>query len=138
MGNNKSSAMRRYVRQVRSLLPCPAKQKQMIVEDIWENAAVFLQEHPAADYSQIEAHFGTPEQLAVSYVKDMDTGKLLRELRLKKRIMTVIVSSLVIALFIWAAAIIFIVADTHKYNDSYYGGYFTDASEQTYQELITC
>lgn len=120
MGNNKSSAMRRYVRQVRSLLPCPAKQKRMIVEDIWENAAVFLQEHPAADYSQIEAHFGTPEQLAVSYVKDMDTKKLLRELRLKRRIYVLIASAAITVILLFAVTFLFCVADHYATNRGYH------------------
>jgi hypothetical protein len=97
--------------------------KRIILSDIQDNALVFLQEHPNADYAQLEAHFGTPDRIAASYIQDLDTHRLLRELRLKKRITAIVFSVLIVALLVWTAGIIATVIDFSSYNESYYGGY---------------
>lgn len=117
------SPLRKYLCRVRSWLPCPGSMKRMILSDIQDNALVFLQENPEADYAQLEAHFGTPDRLAANYIQDLDTRKLLRELRLKRRITAIVFSVLITALLVWTAGVVVAVVDNARFNEDYYGGY---------------
>ena len=113
-------ALRRYLRFIRSWIPCPGRMKRIIVEDVRENALAFLNEHPEADYAQLEARFGTPARLAANYISDMDTAKLLTELRMKRRITAVVASVLVAALLLWAAGLAAVVADYRSLHRGYH------------------
>ena len=82
--------IRRYCRRIRSWLPCPGKLKNMILGDIRENVQAFAEENSDADMAALYAHFGAPQQIAASYVADLDMPRLLRDLRLRKRIFTAV------------------------------------------------
>lgn len=113
-------ALRRYLRFIRSWIPCPGRMKRIIVEDVRENALAFFNEHPEADYAQLEARFGTPARLAANYISDMDTTKLLTELRMKRRITAVVASVLVAALLVWAGCLITLVAESRAADRGYH------------------
>ena len=113
-------ALRRFLRRIRSWLPCPGSMKRMILSDIRDNALDFLQEHPEADYASLEAQFGTPDRLAASYIQDLDTRKLLRELRLKRRVTTAVVAALITALLVWTGAAIAYVDSYNSYNKGHW------------------
>lgn len=125
-------ALRRYLRFIRSWLPCPGRMKRIIVEDVRENALEFLNEHSEAGYVQLEARFGTPAQLAANYINDMDTTKLLTELRTKRRITAIVFSVLVAALLVWATCLATLVADSRSADR----GYLITAFEETQSEDI--
>ena len=113
-------ALRRFLRRIRSWLPCPGSMKRMILSDIRDNALDFLQEHPEADYASLEAHFGAPGRIAASYIQDLDSHKLLQELRLKRRITTAVISVLVAALLVWVGAAIVSISDFKSHNKGHW------------------
>ena len=121
---NNSTIARRYCRKISSWLPCPAKMKRIILGDIYENAHVFLEENPDADMAQLYSQFGTPQQMAASYVSDLDMPKLLRDLRLRKRIfsavITAISAALIAALLLWAWGIERSIIETRNESDGYF------------------
>lgn len=67
------------------------------------NACVldYVTEHPNADYGHIKARFGSPEQITTAYVIEKEPGELLKELKVKKRILGVILGAAVIAVTLW-------------------------------------
>ena len=106
---NRDSALRRYVRTVRSYLPCSRKVKQQILKEIQGNMNAYLEENPKADYAQIEAHFGSPQNIAAAYVDDMDTQELLRTLLIRKKIKTAIIGCLFVIVLLWAIGVSYIM-----------------------------
>lgn len=115
---------RRYCRKIRSWLPCPAKLKRIILADIFENVQAFLEENPDTDIHKLYAQFGTPQQIAASYVSDLDMPKLLHDLRLRKRIFTAVVISitaaLMAALLMWGWGIERSIEETRNESDGYF------------------
>lgn len=97
--------LQRYFRSIRSWLPCGAKQKQQIMDQVKENVLAFCEEHPEADLDAVQAQFGSPQQIAAAYVDDMDTPALLTALRLRKRIVTAVIAGLSVAMILWGAAV---------------------------------
>lgn len=119
---NRDAALRRYYRRIRSYLPCRRKWKNSILDEIRCTIGAFLAENPNAEYSEIEAHFGSPYQIAASYVDSMNTDELLRDLHIRKKITTIFAGTMAAILLIWALAV---TAECIYYN-TLYPGYMTE------------
>lgn len=120
MKKNNNAALRRYLRSVRDMLPCSGKQKRCILEKIQSNADSFLAEQPDADFSLLQTHFGTPEQIAASYVDDMDTPALLKAIHTRKRIFAVVTAAVLAILICWACAMTWAVIESNDHNNGYF------------------
>lgn len=92
---------RRYLRQVRTWLPCGGTMKRQIMEKIRSSISRFLEEEPSADYDSIVSRFGTPQQIASAYVDEQDTEVLLRKLRIKRRIVAAVCCTAAACVVIW-------------------------------------
>ena len=103
--NSSDSALRRYYRIIRSYLPCSGKLKKKILIEIRTNICNYLEEFPEAEFSQIEARFGTPLSISAAYVDDMNTLELLSTLRIRRRIIKFVICSLILILIAWAGAV---------------------------------
>ncbi len=95
-----------YVKQVRSLLPCGPRKKVQIMAQFTSSLSVYQSEHPEADYSQLIAHFGTPEEIAAACVESTGTVELLRMLRIRRRIIAVVAGSITAMFLLWAAILV--------------------------------
>ena len=119
-----SIKLRGYYSSIRSWLPCPRKMKRIILSDIRENVEFYLEENPDATIAQIQNHFGNPQQIAASYVSDLDMTKLLRDLRLRKRIFTAVITAvsaaLIAALLLWGWGITRSIEETHNESNGYF------------------
>ncbi len=120
MTNCDSAALRRYYRSIRDWLPCNGQQKRRILAEIRSSVASYLENHPEADFSQLEAHFGTPQQIASGYVEDLNTEETLRALRIRKKVFTVIAAGVLAALLIWGGAVAWAMIADSKTNSGYY------------------
>lgn len=96
-----NKAARRYLRQVRGLLPCSRGIRDEITAPLRKSLDAFLAEEPAADAEAVNARFGTPEAIAASCLENTDTGEVLRRLKTKHRIMAVVFVAVVLALLSW-------------------------------------
>lgn len=106
---NINRQIHRYCRKIRSWLPCPAKEKNAILAQIKINIADYQNQNPDADFAAIAAHFGTPQSIASSCVDLMDTGELLRRLRIRRRITAIILILAAIILVTWAGTVIWAI-----------------------------
>lgn len=84
--------IKKYLRQVRSFLPCNLREKKRMLSDLQGRIGDYLEANPGADFSAVEAHFGTPQQIATAFVDEMGTAELLLKLRVRKRIIRVVVA----------------------------------------------
>jgi len=126
MTKHDQASLRKYFRSISGLLPCSGKQKRVILQSAKENVNAFLEDHPDADFSQVEAHFGAPEQIASAFVADMDMPRLLNALRSRKRIFLSVIVALIAALLLWGGGVAIAVADQSAANP----GYIVDDMQQ--------
>ena len=119
-----SIKLRGYYSSIRSWLPCPRKMKRIILSDIRENVEFYLEENPDATIAQIQSHFGNAQQIAASYVSDLDMTKLLRDLRLRKRIFTAVITAvsaaLIAALLLWGWGVGQSIIETRNESNGYF------------------
>ena len=111
--------VKKYCREIRKWLPCSWNLKKRIISEISDNVAHYLSDAPTATYSDIEQRFGTPKQIATTYINEMDTSDLLENLRVKRKITTAIIGTCIALIAIWGIAVTIALLDaiitTHGY-----------------------
>ena len=66
---NMNPSAKKYLRRVRSMLPCSRKMKKRIMEQIGNEISLFLKEHEDADYKTLASRYGEPENIAAAYIE---------------------------------------------------------------------
>lgn len=112
MSREQNWYIRRYVRAVSTFLPCSGKRKKPWLADLRAQAESYVAE--GGDAAALEQRFGTPQQMAFSYVDEMPTADLLAELHIRRRLVAVTVIALAAALAILAAALVWQQYTLHK------------------------
>ena len=79
------SALKRYVRSISDGLPYSMRARKQILSQIRESIDDYLQENPEADLATVQAHFGTPQEIAASFVNEQDASTLLQRSGALKR-----------------------------------------------------
>ena len=116
-------ALRRYYREIRSFLPVSRKQKNKVIADLQGSIDAYLDANPEADMQAIQAHFGTPNSIAAAYVDNADTADLLRDLRVRKKILAAVFAGVLVVVLILTAVV---VREVVKY-DAEIGGSITES-----------
>lgn len=117
--NSRDSALRRYYQTIRSYLPCSGKLKKQILMEIRTNISHYLEKFPEAEFSQIEARFGSPQSIAAAYVDDMDTQELLHALRIRRKITTMLIAALLAIVTMWGTVVTAAYIDAHQGTNGY-------------------
>lgn len=100
-----SRAVRRYLREIRGWLPCSGKMRRVILERIENTVLEYLIENPETSYEELTEQFGVPQQIAASYVEEMGTNELLRDLRIRRRIIGTIAAAAIAVVVLWAGLV---------------------------------
>lgn len=104
-------ALKGYYRQVRGCLPCGRTQKSRIMEKFRASVDAWLEENPGADPEQVRAHFGSPREIALSYVEDMSSGELLNAMGIRRKIVSMVAGVGLAVVLIWGIAAGLALAD---------------------------
>lgn len=94
--------LKHYYRQVSAWLPCGGRLKKQLMSSITATVDGYLAEHPEADFAALQAHFGSPQQIASAFVDEMETEELLNALRIRRKIVSIIFGCIIAILAIWA------------------------------------
>lgn len=100
-----SRAARRYLWEIRSWLPCSWKLKREILKRIGNTIREYLVENQNAAYEELTKRFGTPQQIAASYVEEMGTDELLRDLRIRRKVVRAVTAAALAVAILWAGFI---------------------------------
>ena len=111
--------IRRYCRAVSSWLPCPRNEKKDILEKLKLSIADYQEQNPDADFAAIKAHFGTPQTVAAAYVDMMDTAELLRKLRIRRRVLTIVLILAAIVLVTWLGTVAWAIIEEINSSNAY-------------------
>ena len=112
---NRNAALKRYYRSIHRCLPSSHKLKVKILAEIEGNINAFLQENPDADFAAIEARFGAPRQIAYAYVDELGTPELLKKLQIRKKILTITISTIAVVLVLWLGVVAWAAVKEHNH-----------------------
>lgn len=118
--------LRAYYRNIKRELICPRDTKSRILSDLQHNVNAYLSENPDAALCDVQDHFGTPQQIAASYVEALGTPELLGKLKLRRRILTLVAAVLAVGLIVWAIAVVIASIDAHNAVEGYAEVFITE------------
>lgn len=109
----------RYLKKIRRYLPCSTKMKNQLLFQLRGSIDNYLNEHPDADQAQIIQQFGTPEQIAASWLYEMDQKTLISQLQLKNRIARIITGCAVVIVLLFSATMAYLLYDNYCLDNGY-------------------
>ena len=110
-------ALKRYYKAIYSWLPCSRKLKKQIIGQIQNCVEDYLAQNPDTDITQLKNHFGDPQAIAATYVENTGTAEILKDLRIRKRIVRIVTSITAAILIMWASVVTWaIVEETYTLN----------------------
>lgn len=96
----------RYLWEVREELPGNRRQKKQILSRVESSVRDFVIENPHVDYATITQRFGTPQQIAASYMEEMSTPELTQQLRIRKTIVRIVAATALVLVLLWAGVVV--------------------------------
>ncbi len=119
----KNRAARQYMQAIKAMLPGGGKQKKAILNRIRTTVEEYLAENPGAAYEEILSRLGSPNQIAASCLEEMDTVEVMKQLRIKKKIVCIVTAAALAIVMLWAGVV---AMATEELSDSA-NGYFDEA-----------
>lgn len=96
----------RYLWEVREELPGNRRQKKQILSRVESSVQDFVIENSHVDYATITQRFGTPQQIAASYIEEMSTPELTQQLRIRKTIVRIVAATALVLVLLWAGVVV--------------------------------
>lgn len=110
----------RYLWEIRWRMPCSGKQKDLILSRVEASVRDYVSNRHDANYHVICSRFGTPEQVASSYLEEMDTEELMEKFRIRKNIIAIIAVAAFSAVLLWAWGVGLALAENRDYAEGYF------------------
>ena len=95
-------------------------QRELILSRMEASVRDYVSERPNADYHTITAHFGTPKQIVISCLEEMDGEELVNELSVKKKVVGIVYTAAVIAVLLWAGAVFSALEEHEEHKNGFY------------------
>ncbi len=108
--------LKEYYSRINDAVLCDRKQKKAFLKQLKENVQEYICDAPEATMEDIEKTFGTPRTIAESFIVNADSGKIKKQIQLKK----VLVIAVVIALIIYALFVVLSLIDVHTEAHGYF------------------
>ena len=98
-----------YCRRIGRKLPFGGQRKQDYLQSLQEDVGRYLSAHPWAKPEELAETFGSPEQIAVAFLSEMDDREIYRRISARKRVVRLVFSGLVLALLLLTAALVYMI-----------------------------
>lgn len=104
-----------YYRQVEDLLLCDRKSKNAFLSDLKNDIDEFVQHEPDADFESILSAFGTPEEIAESFLKNADIASIKKKMNVKKILLFAVLAVVLVYVIFVVASFIDVHTEAHGY-----------------------
>ena len=90
-----NTELRTYVKEIRNYLPCSYKAKRIIINNVSSSIQSYLIEHPYANMIDIINTYGSPEDIAASYIDNSSESETLQHIN-KARTRAIIATAMIL------------------------------------------
>jgi hypothetical protein len=101
MNDELAFGVKRYKRRVKANLLCSTGLSRQFLSDLSDSIDNYIEENNVTRLEEVRDHFGTPEQIARSFLAETDISVIRKKVRLKQ----IILLALIAALLIWAVGV---------------------------------
>ena len=98
-----------YCRRIGRKLPFGGQRKKDYLQSLQEDVGRYLSAHPWAKPEELVETFGSPEQIAVAFLSEMDDDEIYRRISARKRVVRLVILGLGLAIGMLAAALIYMI-----------------------------
>ena len=98
--SSSSSAMKQYLKDVRTVLPCYGKQERAFIKYLKLQLTDHMEENPSITYDDLVHVFGHPGNLIADYYQSSDEDLLVHRLKIRKYFYSVIIACILAVLFV--------------------------------------
>ena len=109
-----------YCRRIGRKLPFGGQRKQDYLQSLQEDVGRYLSAHPWAKPEELAETFGTPEQIAVAFLSEMDDKEIYLRISARKRVVRLVFSGLVLALLLLTAALVYMILRNEQDMDGHF------------------
>lgn len=96
MEKETNRALRRYYREIRSLLIVRSKETKRFMEDFSASVNDYMTANGITDFAPVREHFGAPEEIARGFVENTPLTYIRRRVRIKNTIFAVLLTALLV------------------------------------------
>lgn len=119
MNKHLDKTIRKYMRATRRLLICPKEFRSQFIKDMKKDIDLFIQENDPDGYPDIISYFGTPAELAQTYLESVPQDEL-ANYRIKRTSHITITNTVLVALLMSAIVLLFILFQKSREIDVIY------------------
>ncbi len=102
-----ASKLKRYYKQIDSYIPKKYPHRQEIISSIHEDISSYVLEHPDISYEDIIGHFGTPEEMTLSFAESLSLEDIVSNSRRQHKVHVIFISIAILFLCILTALILY-------------------------------
>lgn len=99
MNKNLDKAIKKYMQATKRLLICPKDYRSQFIDDMKRDMEHFIQESEPKGYSDITCYFGTPAELAQTYLDSVPKDELAKY-KIKRKAYITIMSIILVTFLI--------------------------------------
>ena len=114
----------KYLFEIQNNLVCSNKAKKNIISEIEGFVYDYAEVKGVTDISEIYEHFGTPEEMARTYLSQADPKKIAKAVRVKKAV----IIGVIVALVMVAASLLISLMDAHKSHIGYVEKHYVETN----------
>ena len=123
MSNNTvhgEAAAKLFCKNTKNKFSCPRKIKKDLILRIESSVYDYIEGNPDASYDDITAQFGSPRELADSYISSLDSEEICKAIKKAKTIKIAVIVTCIIALIALFATFAKMISDNKDTTPVYY------------------
>ncbi len=95
-----SSAVKQYIKDVKTVLPCYGKQEKDFIKYLKQQLTDYMEQKSLITYNDLVNEFGYPANLIADYYQSSDEDTLIHKLKVRKYFYSVIIAGILAVLFV--------------------------------------
>ena len=113
-------AAKLFCKNAKNKLNCPRKIKKDLILRIESSVYDYIESQPDASYDDITAQFGSPRELADSYISSLDSEEISKAIKKAKAIKIAVIVTCIIALIALFATFAKMISDNKDTTPVFY------------------
>ena len=96
-----SNDIKKYIKYVKKIISIHSKDKKEFIQLLTQKIIEFSNEHDSCSYQDIVDEFGSPNEVAGSYIETLDSDEIIKKLNKKKIINFFISVIIILCISVW-------------------------------------
>lgn len=109
-----------YCRRVRAKLPFAGKSRRDYLTHMRQDVLGYLSNHPWAKQEELEEVFGSPEDIALSFLSELSYPEIMDRIRARNRAVRLVGAAVAAALLLLIVTIVYMLIRNRQDMDGYF------------------